>query len=57
MNTTTNPTAPIETLQYDVIIAGSGAGGLATAVTAAHHGLKVLLVERAAGLTRTLSKE
>ncbi|WP_373740157.1 FAD-dependent oxidoreductase [Neisseria sp.] len=33
--------------QYDVLIAGSGAGGLAAAVTAAHHGLKVLVAERA----------
>lgn len=32
---------------YDVIIAGSGAGGLATAITAASEGLSVLVVEKA----------
>lgn len=33
--------------QCDVLIAGSGAGGLSAAVTAAHHGLKVIVAERA----------
>ncbi|WP_435581859.1 FAD-dependent oxidoreductase [Amycolatopsis thermoflava] len=33
--------------EYDVVVVGSGAGGLATAVTAAHHGLKVAALERA----------
>lgn len=32
----------------DVLVAGSGAGGLSAAVTAAHHGLKVIVAERAA---------
>jgi succinate dehydrogenase/fumarate reductase flavoprotein subunit len=31
---------------YDVIVAGSGAGGLATAIAAAHAGLSVLVVEK-----------
>ncbi|MCB1486334.1 MAG: FAD-binding protein [Bauldia sp.] len=33
-------------LECDVLIAGSGAGGLATATVAASHGLKVILVEK-----------
>jgi len=33
--------------EYDVIVAGSGAGGLAAAITAAHQGLSVLVVEKA----------
>ena len=31
----------------DVIVVGSGAGGLATAVTAAHYGLEVVVCEKA----------
>lgn len=34
-------------IHCDVLIAGSGAGGLSAAVTAAHHGLNVLVAERA----------
>jgi succinate dehydrogenase/fumarate reductase flavoprotein subunit len=34
--------------QYDVVVVGSGAGGLATAVAAAHRGARVLVVEKAA---------
>jgi len=36
------------TEDYDVIVIGSGAGGLATAITAAHAGLSVLVVEKTA---------
>src|SRR3954469_16988135 len=33
--------------ECDVLVIGSGAGGLSAAVTAAWHGLKVLVVEKA----------
>lgn len=32
--------------ECDVLVIGSGAGGLATAVSAAHRGLDVLVVEK-----------
>ncbi|WP_236557994.1 FAD-dependent oxidoreductase [Citricoccus sp. K5] len=40
-------TAATETLTCDVLVVGSGAGGLSAAVTAAYHGLKVIVAERA----------
>lgn len=37
----------IRTIETDVLVVGSGAGGLATAVTAAHRGLEVIVAEKA----------
>lgn len=39
------PSAPYET-ECDVLVIGSGAAGLAAAVTAAWHGQKVIVVEK-----------
>lgn len=36
----------MEHIECDVLVAGSGAGGLTAAVTAAHHGLKVVVAEK-----------
>jgi FAD binding domain-containing protein len=35
-----------ETYECDVLVAGSGCSGLSAAITAGHHGLKVLIVEK-----------
>ena len=35
-----------QTFECDALVVGSGAGGLASAVSAAHRGLKVLVVEK-----------
>ena len=40
-------TTPVPSLPADVVVVGAGAGGLSTAVTAAHHGLRVVVLERA----------
>ncbi|WP_349616971.1 FAD-dependent oxidoreductase [Azotobacter salinestris] len=37
---------PLPTLSCDVLVVGSGAGGLSTAITAKKHGLDVLVVEK-----------
>ena len=44
--------SPAQTLTADVVVVGAGAGGLSTAVTAAHQGLRVVVLERADGLRR-----
>ncbi|MBT2586601.1 FAD-dependent oxidoreductase [Arthrobacter sp. ISL-95] len=38
---------PLRTVDCDVLIVGSGAGGMSAAVTAAFHGMKVIVVEKA----------
>ena len=35
-----------DTYECDVLVAGSGCSGMSAAVTAAHHGLAVLIVEK-----------
>jgi succinate dehydrogenase/fumarate reductase flavoprotein subunit len=42
-----NSNSPRPTLDCDVLVIGSGAGGMSAAVTAAFHGLKVIVVEKA----------
>ena len=42
----TDSAAPSQTHTCDVLVIGSGAGGLSAAVAAAHHGLQVLVVEK-----------
>lgn len=43
----------LPTLECDVLVIGSGASGLAAAVTAAHHGLNVIVAEKASQLGGT----
>src|SRR6478735_1139769 len=47
----------MDCLQCDVLVIGSGAGGLSAAVTARHHGLEVVVAEKEAlfGGTTALS--
>lgn len=42
-----DPLHPFPSVDCDLLVIGSGAGGLATAVTAAWHGLSVIVVEKA----------
>ena len=35
-----------EGIEVDVLVVGTGASGMSTAVTSAHHGLRVLVVEK-----------
>lgn len=43
----------MQPLECDVLVIGSGASGLAAAVTAAHHGLQVIVAEKASQLGGT----
>lgn len=47
MTAPVNPPSALPSLDCDVLVVGSGAGGLSSAVTAAYHGLKVVVVEKA----------
>ncbi|GHE22216.1 FAD-dependent oxidoreductase [Halomonas urumqiensis] len=44
------PPIPTRNQAFDLVVVGSGAAGLSAAVTAAYHGLSVVVVEKAEGL-------
>lgn len=46
----TTETTTNKVVECDRLVAGGGAGGLAAAVTAAHRGLDVIVVEKASTL-------
>src|SRR5699024_12126876 len=47
----------LPTESFDVVVVGSGAGGLSAAVTAAYHGLSVCVIEKSRSEERRVGKE
>src|SRR2546429_2434686 len=44
---TTDGAGPMGQAEFDVVVVGSGAAGMTAALTAAHHGLRVVVIEKA----------